>query len=367
MNFFRKCTFFFNPLFWLFTIFCLVLFSAFTAGYFQAFAAEKHSPSLSGFDTALEHYEEGYRFYRRGDFPSAESHLKKALELEPNLIKAHYWLGKIYREMGQLNEAVFHWEEVIRLEKLVKERHEALQPQNNDYPAITQIQKTLENEKKAKEGYKKARSLMEEGYWEGAIAEIKEAVSLFPKNQDYLLLLARLLKDHQDSDGSLKAYELLLEIPSLSKDIFLEATGELEKQGRKDYVVRLLRNHSSVPLDSEEKKKHIQVLEEKELLEPLAVGKVTAKTNGQAVIDLGMDQGLKLADEYSLEIRSFKPGEQVINPETGKPSGRLADKLSGELLVTKVFANSAWTLIRKEFGEGVKVGDLIEIAQGSKR
>ncbi|MBF0410088.1 MAG: tetratricopeptide repeat protein [Candidatus Riflebacteria bacterium] len=319
------------------------------------------------YDMALEHYEEGYRLYRRGDFSAAEVQLKKSLELEPNLLKAHYWLGKLLRERGRLSEAIHHWEEVSRLERLIKDRREALQYSNNEYPALSQIQKTLEMEKKAKESFLKAKSLMEEGFWDGAVAEIKQAVELYPKNPDYLLLMSRLLKDRGDLNGSLKACQELLEIPSLPREIFLEAITELEKNGRKKFVTHVLRNYDSLPITEVEKNERILGLSEKKNPEPVSAGKIISINGSQVIIDIGMQEGLKLADEYALEIRSFKSGVVISDNVSERPAGREVDRLSGELLVTKVFLNSAWAIIRKEFGEGVKVGDLIEIAQGSRR
>jgi hypothetical protein len=85
------------------------------------------------------------------------------------------------------------------------------------------------------------------------------------------------------------------------------------------------------------------------------------------VLDFGMEQGLKLADEYTLGLRVFRPGEAISHPETGAEIGRIPDEICGNILITKVFKDSCWALVQQEFGRGIKAGDYIEIKGPIKR
>ncbi|MBF0498950.1 MAG: tetratricopeptide repeat protein [Candidatus Riflebacteria bacterium] len=322
---------------------------------------------LSVFDQAMDSYEEGYRRYLRGDFPEAERFWKHALELEPNMIKAHYWLGKLYREMGRLGDSLSHWEEAIRLTNLIGDRRKALQTENNEYPAFDQIKITKERERKAAESFMLGRNFLYEGQWNAAIAEFKEAVTAYPANSEYLLMLARVSKDGGDGTGSRKAYSRLLELPDVSHEFQLEAIDSLIAGNDIEPAARALRGMLKTNPMDEDVRRRLAPLEREAPSSVAAAGRVLSRLDRQIVLDLGLDRGLKLADEYSLGLRSFRPGDPVIDPNTGKVLGRLPDTISGELLVTKVFARSAWALIRKQFGSGVKVGDLVEIADGKRR
>ena len=90
--------------------------------------------------------------------------------------------------MGRLDDALFHWEEVDRLNKLIKFRREALKIQNNEYPDYSRRKKVDGFIKKAREHYEQAMILLDEGHWDGAEIEMDKAVSLYPGNPLYLIM-----------------------------------------------------------------------------------------------------------------------------------------------------------------------------------
>ncbi|MBI3039180.1 tetratricopeptide repeat protein [bacterium] len=318
-------------------------------------------------DQALTSYESGYREYREGNFIHAEQLFQKALENEPNLIKAHYWLGKLYREMGMLKESVFHWEETLRLKKLIQDRRLALSIKDNEYPALSQISSTKVKIKNAKESYVRSQNFLREGHWDGALAEVKAAVSLYPGNLEYLASLARLQKDLGDYHGSQKSYEELLKIPTVSVDLGLEALDHLVPGGKRAFSVQPLKEFSNKFPGNLKIASRLQALQ-KNVEEPFyPLGKVVKRENGQVILDIGFNQGLKLADEFRLKFQSFRHGNPILGNPPGEILGRAMEEVSGDLLLTKVFANSSWALIQRELGFGVKEGDLIEIKSPSIR
>jgi len=321
--------------------------------------SEKNNSGLG--ERALNAYETGYKHYRAGRFKEAEKSFNEALQIEPNLIKAHYWLGKLYREMGMLKESVFHEEEVLRLINLIRERRIALSVEDNEYPALEQIQKSRDRETKAAEAFFRGKNLLSEGHWDGAISEFKTAVEFYPANREYVLMLARILWDRGDFQGSAKFYSSLLEMENLSKDLIIEGLDRLILSRNRERAYRFLKKIVSENPAEEEFKKRLASIEEKIKLPPASIGKVLRRLKAQAVLDFGQDRGLKLSDEYSLRLRAFCPGEPILDPASGKEIGRLPDTVCGNLLVTKVFSNSCWALIQEEFGQGIKVGDLVEI------
>jgi len=317
--------------------------------------------SVDNMGSAFQFYEEGYRKYRSGLFSESEKLFLEALRLEPNLLKAHYWLGKVYREMGMLKEAVFHWEEVLRIQTLIRERRMALTIENNEYPAEVQIGLTKQREKEAADAFQKGKHLLDEGHWDGATAQIKEAITLYPSNPEYLRMLGRLLSDRGDVEGCMKVYADLLAVRNLPKEWALDAVDCLIKGGGKIAARQGLKTLARKFPKDKEISDRLSALEEASPTPAISIGKVVQKLRGQVVLDVGLESGLKLADEYNLRLRAFKPGNPVTDPQTGRELGRTLDNITGELLVTKVFANSCWALVRHEFGQGIKIGDLIEI------
>jgi len=61
------------------------------------------------------YYKNGYEYFLQEKYEMAEQHYKKAIELNPDFEKAHYWLGKVYKQTGDYNQAIQQWKEVLRI------------------------------------------------------------------------------------------------------------------------------------------------------------------------------------------------------------------------------------------------------------
>ncbi|PKL45647.1 MAG: hypothetical protein CVV41_01210 [Candidatus Riflebacteria bacterium HGW-Riflebacteria-1] len=317
-------------------------------------------------DKALSAYESGYKNYRKGFFDQAEDSFIEALRLEPNLIKAHYWLGKLYREQGRLEDAIFHWEEVERLNQLIKYRRIALSLENNEYPSYPQMLRTTERATLAHEAFMKGRHLLDQGHWDGAEVEIRKAVELYGGNHQYLLQLARLLWDKGEKQASVKFYRDLLGMRDVSLEHFSEGFNRMIAANM-DYVAQpLLQTHLLRFAGNAEFEKMRSRFKADNNHDVVAAGKIVKRVDGQVIINLGMNEGLSLSDEFSLSLRAFKAGAALSDPDTGVTIGRAPDIPSAELLLTKVYKNTSWALIRREFGPGVKAGDLIEFKKAAR-
>lgn len=312
-------------------------------------------------DQAIRAYEKGYKFYQRGLFNNAEDSFIEALKFEPNLIKAHYWLGKLYRETGRLESAIYHWEEVERLNTLIRDRRIALAIQNNEYPARTQTLRAIQLRSDAKKVFEKGVYLLDKGHWDGAEVELREAVRLYPANHQYLRTLARVLWDKNEKSASVKFYRDLLSLRDVSYEDFLEGIDRMFKADMQ-FV--------AAPLVIENKPRFSGMAEFDKICcsfatdpqpDIVAAGKVVDRLSGQVVLNIGMQDGISLSDEYSLNLRAFKPGKPIADPDTGKVIGRAKDQPTADLMITKVNRQSSWALIKREMGPGVKAGDLIEI------
>lgn len=65
---------------------------------------------------AYENYEKGYLSYKNGNFKEAVSYFKSSILANPNFKEPHYYLALSYYQIGDLDNSIFQWEEVIRID-----------------------------------------------------------------------------------------------------------------------------------------------------------------------------------------------------------------------------------------------------------
>jgi tetratricopeptide (TPR) repeat protein len=61
------------------------------------------------------YYKNGYEYFLQEKYEMAEQSYKKAIELNPDFENAHYWLGKVYKQVSDYNQAIQQWKEVLRI------------------------------------------------------------------------------------------------------------------------------------------------------------------------------------------------------------------------------------------------------------
>ena len=80
----------------------------------QSFRQNLEAATLNPAD-ASAHYNLGLLHQQRGELDAAAAAFRRAVEIDPQEADAHYQLGRIAREQGRLAEAVAHFETVVRL------------------------------------------------------------------------------------------------------------------------------------------------------------------------------------------------------------------------------------------------------------
>jgi tetratricopeptide (TPR) repeat protein len=63
---------------------------------------------------ASAHYNLGFIYQQRGQLEDAKASFRRAIEIDPEEIDAHYQLGRIARDEGKLAEAINHFDAVVR-------------------------------------------------------------------------------------------------------------------------------------------------------------------------------------------------------------------------------------------------------------
>jgi len=65
---------------------------------------------------AYFHYEAGYNLYEQSLLENATYEYRQAVRYNSDFSSAYYWLGRIYYERGNYQEAASNWKVVLRLE-----------------------------------------------------------------------------------------------------------------------------------------------------------------------------------------------------------------------------------------------------------
>lgn len=66
--------------------------------------------------TAYENYEKGYLSYKNGNLEEAVSYFKSAILANPSFKEPHYYLALSYYQIGDLDNSISQWEEVIKID-----------------------------------------------------------------------------------------------------------------------------------------------------------------------------------------------------------------------------------------------------------
>ncbi len=108
----------------------------------QAFKQNLEVATLNPAD-ASAHYNLGLLYQQRGELDAAIGSFQRAIDIDTRETDAHYQLGRIAREQGRLNEAIQHFEQVVRQEP-THSQHEIWRETALVYYAAQQFPDALE-------------------------------------------------------------------------------------------------------------------------------------------------------------------------------------------------------------------------------
>ncbi len=181
-------------------------------------------------DSAIAQYTLGYYYFFAKDYDKAEASLRRALLLDPKLHYAHRLLSQIYFKKGNF-------------EKEVSFAKEAFVLNNEDAVACNDL----------------GLALMHLERYAEAIVYLKKAVSLDPRNPDYIYSLGSLYRDNKMFDQAISEYNKLSvlrdDYPNLHNDLAdiyanlgdqAQSASEYQKEAR--YCRQGLKEHPDDPV-----------------------------------------------------------------------------------------------------------------------
>ncbi len=165
----------------------------------------------------------GHTAFKEKGYRDATRYLKKAIEADPNLFLAHYWLGRSYIERGR------HFSAVRALEK-------ALATRSEEYKEID-VEKYLAWEYAEVEQYDKA------------VALYRRRVEKDPKDLENHFGLAFALKGGGALEEAVQVYRKAIEIDPDISSIHFNLANTLEEMGKRDEAIEEYKTAISIRPD----------------------------------------------------------------------------------------------------------------------
>jgi Flp pilus assembly protein TadD len=137
------------------------------------------------------HYSLGITLWQMGQFAEAETELRAAVEAKPDYSEAYYTLGTVLRQDNKLNEAAAALRQAIELDPGLVGAHTTLaailRQQGNSAAADNENQRAQELFKQSNRlqaatfATNSGSKLLQAGDVDGAIAQLRSAISLMPE------------------------------------------------------------------------------------------------------------------------------------------------------------------------------------------
>jgi len=115
---------------------------------------------------AFAYYRLGYAAYQREDYDGCILYLQKAVEVDPEMTEAHYWLARVFYEEGRLKDSFSSWQKVLNID--------FYHPRAQYF--YTKVENSIKYGKEAYSHYEAGYNLYEQRLFEEALYEYRQAV-----------------------------------------------------------------------------------------------------------------------------------------------------------------------------------------------
>jgi tetratricopeptide (TPR) repeat protein len=156
----------------------------------------------------MAHYNLGIVLRDQGEMDQAITHYRQAVALRPSYAEAHYNLGRLLVQKGQLNDAIAHYEKALEINPADAEAHNNL--------GVT---------------------LFGSGRVDDAIAHYRKAVTIQPDYADASCNLANALLSKDDLDGAIARYSACLALSPNQAEAQYNLASALLRMGRTDEAI----------------------------------------------------------------------------------------------------------------------------------
>lgn len=306
---------------------------------------------------------QGKDLYAAGRFADSAEKFKTAVTLGPDSEAAHYWLGKCMSAMGRLEEAVFHWEEVITIREASKARKSGEPRESIDSLAKLSIKDAESKVAEARKRLTYGLRFLEAGNWDKALAEFKMAKELDGSKSEYPEREGNVYMDKGLYGLAARSYLEAEARGGRDPWMYLKAAESLAADGCNREAVEVLRRGLTANPGSSELARGISRVSEIAAREPEVFARVLGREGREVIIDRGSAGGLPFGREYRLKFDVVNKSAPVARPGSGEIVGMTGGTVKGELLLTRVEERMSYCLVTKEGTDPVTKGDCVIISR----
>ncbi len=185
----------------------------------------------------MAHYNLGIVFRDHGEIDQAMTHYRQAIALRPGYAEAHYNLGRLLAEKGEFNDAIAHYEAALAINPADAEAHNNLGVTlfgiGRVDDAIAHYRKALAiRPDYADASCNLASALLSKGDMDGAIATYLACVAAFPNQADAQYNLASALLRKGRIDDAIVHYQTALALSPENADAYANLGSAFLAKGR---------------------------------------------------------------------------------------------------------------------------------------
>ncbi len=151
---------------------------------------------------AHAYYRLGYNYYQRGDYEQSLIYFLNSIKEYPDLINSNYWSARVFYETDDLENSLFYWERVLRLDP--------------SYPRAQyfydKVQASIQYGKEAYNWYEQAYNYYEGRNFNRAIDAYRQAIRLNPRFSDAYYWLGRVYFETGNYQQAIQNYRKILEL-----------------------------------------------------------------------------------------------------------------------------------------------------------
>lgn len=199
--------------------------------------------ALAASPSSMAHFNLGKLSLNRGDLDEASKHFRRAVELNPNNGVIQSNLGLVLAKQGNLTEATAHFRRALEINAAdvaaLNNMAIALAQQGRLDEAIAYLRRVLEIKPRDAVGHTNmANALLGRGDMEGAIEHLRSAIEIDPGDADNQSNLAIVLAKRGDLQEATKYLRRVVEIKAQDAGAHNNLAIALAKQGQLEEAVR---------------------------------------------------------------------------------------------------------------------------------
>lgn len=296
------------------------------------------------------------------EFTRARESFRTALSLRPSSEEAHYWAGKAASALGDLEEAVFHWQQVMQI-RASREKNLQVDPQRSmDELAKLSIKDAASRIQEASRRFATGLKNLEAGQWDRALAQFRRARELDPSRSEFYEREGDVLMDKELFELAAEAYASSEARGGTNPDLFIKLGESYCRLGRYREEAEAYRRGLSHGT-SQTLRARLKSASEKLLKGYDAFAQIVKRDGREVIINKGSATGIPRGQEYALRLQVVARQMPVADVNSSEVIAAPYTSVKGELLVTRVEERISYCMITREGRDDIGVGDPVQPAR----